>query len=511
MLSRFPWLLAIVFGVATSSAAVPKAGADEKKKEAPPILKMSGELKENDPKDEKQADSPSQKHKVKLEAKKVYQIDLKSKDFDSYLRLLDPKGKEVAFDDDGGGFPDARIVYKTKVAGEYTIVVTCFPDKTGKFMRAGKFNLTVVEDTNPPTNSPFKGAPVGELKLKDGKTSKSGEITAKDAAIQGYRYQVFTVALEKGKVYRVEHSAGDDANFLPWLWLENADGSQIEMADGSPARIAYKAIKTGVHRLVVTTKTPQQMGAFKLEIAPETDAKLVKEADLKYRINSFAALSGAQRKNLVVELSKRFHDKGEGLTPVDFTLAVQFSIEAEGADLEIAREVLKDYIKIFAGSSNKQIAAAAPRMFEKSLKDLDKLGKPMEVTGKLTNGKDFDLAKLKGKVVLVDFWATWCGPCIAELPNMERAYAKYHSKGFEIVGISLDRPGDEEKLTAFMESRDMPWPCINIEDSRKLANQYKVNAIPYPVLIDQAGNVVSFRARGAQLDRLLERLLGEKK
>jgi hypothetical protein len=80
-----------------------------------------------------------------------------------------------------------------------------------------------------------------------------------------------------------------------------------------------------------------------------------------------------------------------------------------------------------------------------------------------------------------------------------------------VIGVSLDRKGDDEKLTKFMENRKMPWGCINIEDSEKLAKQHEVNAIPYPVLIGRDGRIVSLRGRGPTLERLLARLLDEKK
>jgi thiol-disulfide isomerase/thioredoxin len=365
----------------------------------------------------------------------------------------------------------------------------------------------------PKTNSRFQAKPI-ELNLKDGKASYAGDLTDMDAAFQKHYFKVFTVQLEKGKTYRIDHKdRGGDPKFDALLFLEDADGTQLDANDdfdppGLDSRIVYKIAKTGAYRLVATTLPPGQTGKFTLEIAPETDVKLIKEADLKYRINTFASLSGAQRKNLVLEISKRFQDKAADLTIPDFMLALQFSGEAEMEDVDLAREVLKDYIKMFAGASNKQIAGAS-RQFEVSLKNLDKIGKVIEVSGKTTAGKDFDLKDLKGKVVLVDFWGTWCPPCVAEIPNMVKAYEKYNKRGFDIIGISSDQ--NDDVVIKFMEGRKLPWPCINVGDGAKLIKQHGVNSFPTPILVDQAGRVVSLRARGPQLERLLDRLLPEKK
>ncbi len=375
-----------------------------------------------------------------------------------------------------------------------------------------------VKGKEPPTAgttaSRFKGKAI-ELKLKDGKVSYAGELSADDANFQNHHFKVFTVQLEKGKTYGFDHrNAGDDPKFDPLLFLEDAAGNQLEMNDdGNPpnldSRIVYKATKSGTYRLVATTLIPQQTSKFTLEIGAATVAE-AKNAELKYRINNYADGTPAERKDVAQTLIKQFEGNSDKLTFADFQLALQLAFLTEDDGIDQARATYSSLIKAFAGAENKQVAVQAPKFLENELKKIEKhLGKMMPISGKTVDGKDFDLKNLKGKVVLVDFWATWCGPCIQELPNIQQAYKKYHGKGFDVIGVSLDRSDDA--ITKFVEDRKLPWTSINIEDSKKLAAQYGVNSIPFPVLVDRSGRVVSLRARGPQLDRLLERLMAEKK
>lgn len=122
-------------------------------------------------------------------------------------------------------------------------------------------------------------------------------------------------------------------------------------------------------------------------------------------------------------------------------------------------------------------------------------------------GKPLSIANHTGKVVLVDFWATWCGPCVAELPNVKKAYDQYHAKGFEIIGISLDE--DRGKLDSFIGREKMAWP--QFFDGKgwqnKLAQKYGVNSIPATYLLDGEGKIVAKNLRGEALSREVGKLL----
>jgi len=114
-----------------------------------------------------------------------------------------------------------------------------------------------------------------------------------------------------------------------------------------------------------------------------------------------------------------------------------------------------------------------------------------------------DPRHVAGKVVLIDFWATWCGPCVAEIPRVRDAYDRYHERGFEVVGISLDE--DRDALEAFVAEKQIPWPIIldARNDAGGLAARYGINAIPTMILVGRDGTVVSTDARGPRLEELL--------
>ncbi len=125
------------------------------------------------------------------------------------------------------------------------------------------------------------------------------------------------------------------------------------------------------------------------------------------------------------------------------------------------------------------------------------------------DGKPLSIAGFKSKVVLVDFWATWCGPCVRELPNVIKAYEKYHDKGFEIVGVSLDQ--DESTLRAFLKKNKMTWQ--QYFDGKgwqnKVSTKYGIGSIPATFLLDKEGKIIAKDLRGEDLATQLEKLLAK--
>ena len=162
------------------------------------------------------------------------------------------------------------------------------------------------------------------------------------------------------------------------------------------------------------------------------------------------------------------------------------------------------------GESHSEIKGLAQH-FEGIAKNYELIGSdPLPIDKEDTAGKKIDLAEYKGKVVLVDFWATWCGPCVGEMPHVIAAYDKYHDKGFEIVGISLDQ--DREKMDKFVADKGMKWR--QYFDGKGWQNEvstaWGVSSIPATYLVGADGKVLEIGLRGDALAQKLEKLLGGK-
>jgi len=135
-------------------------------------------------------------------------------------------------------------------------------------------------------------------------------------------------------------------------------------------------------------------------------------------------------------------------------------------------------------------------------------GEAPDFTQATPAGGDLSLAQLRGKVVLVDFWASWCGPCRRENPNVKRVYDAYKEKGFEILSVSLDNTKD--RWLQAIEQDGMNW--LHVSDLKGWKNEaaqlYSVTSIPHTVLLDAEGRIIARGLRGEQLESKLAEILG---
>jgi len=125
------------------------------------------------------------------------------------------------------------------------------------------------------------------------------------------------------------------------------------------------------------------------------------------------------------------------------------------------------------------------------------------------DGQTIRLSDFRGKVVLLDFWATWCNPCIVELPNVLRTYKEYKDQGFAIIGLSLDE--SRQQLSEFVRQRNIAWPQLFDGKGWKMriAQLYRVSAIPATFLLDRSGTIRYKNVRGPELARRVKELLEE--
>jgi peroxiredoxin/predicted negative regulator of RcsB-dependent stress response len=168
------------------------------------------------------------------------------------------------------------------------------------------------------------------------------------------------------------------------------------------------------------------------------------------------------------------------------------------------------FLDKFSGLSPRVTAMATAALDDiPAMKRLSIGMEPIPFSVKDTAGKPLSIEKYEGKVVLLDFWASWCVPCKVEMPNVIRLYKKYNNRGFEIIGISLD--SDEKAFENYVATNDMKWP--QFFDGKgwqnEVAEKYKVRAIPATFLIGKDGKIRYRSLRGPELEKAIEKLLGE--
>jgi thiol-disulfide isomerase/thioredoxin len=282
--------------------------------------------------------------------------------------------------------------------------------------------------------------------------------------------------------------------------------------DSYKSVMGFKAMVLGALESMGDETAAKQLADFLAKAEQDPRPAIAAEAKklvLNTKVRNIGTMAAEERRQLVEDVAALLQKPEEVAASMSLVMGVCRRLEQ--ADMELAKTAYSTYSKLVAASPDERVASYAESM-EGSVRRLNLPGNPIEVAGKTVDGEQFDIKQYKGKVVLVDFWATWCGPCIAELPNVLDNYKKYHAKGFEVVGISLDQAPD--KLTEFIAEREIPWVNLFPETEEErgwnnpIARHYGISGIPATVLVNQDGNVVTLSARGAELDEQLETLLG---
>ena len=219
---------------------------------------------------------------------------------------------------------------------------------------------------------------------------------------------------------------------------------------------------------------------------------------IKIYTNTLSILARDQRKNIFSFVETNPNNAG---------IAIAISEEL------LPRKYLKvdEFIKVYELYSQ----SIKDSFYGLKLKEYieDQVSPPMKVGDQVIDftmenieEKPISISDFRNKYVLIDFWASWCAPCRAENPNLKRAYDKYNTKGFEIVGISLDT--DKEAWKRAIEKDELNW--INLSDLKgwknELALKYKIKSVPSNMLLDKTGRIIAVEIRGNELQNKLEQI-----
>jgi thiol-disulfide isomerase/thioredoxin len=225
-----------------------------------------------------------------------------------------------------------------------------------------------------------------------------------------------------------------------------------------------------------------------------------------FRLDNYDPQNGPRKG--ILDNAKEFLGKYPDQKRMGFELLMEVADRSTMFDQnDVALEAYRELLKRYPDTN-------LTEMIEGTVRRLEAVGKDFPLQGSLLSGEKIDPEQFKGKVIVLDFWATWCGPCLAELPELKRVYEELHDKGLEVIGVSLDE--ERAELEAFLEEERLPWPQLYPEKDQPngwenpLTRKYGISGIPTVFLIGKDGKLVSTSLRGPKLEKKIRELLDGK-
>lgn len=356
-----------------------------------------------------------------------------------------------------------------KVYLSYQLGANNVTDSTNVVNGAFSFTGTIINPVNATIAVNYKGLPLEKFIDANYKYADNGSLISKTADDLDF-------FLEKGTITITSKDSIDKAQIT---------GSQLN-TDNVKLQAQLKAINQKGEKLMAEAKaaTPEQQKSAAFRSAMQARYKAL-QTEQKTTLKSFISANPNSYLSLLAltSVSGPAPDVSE-VEPLYNSLSQNIKDTEAGKMMKAQLEALK----VTA------IGSEAPDFIQNDV-----------------NGNPVKLSSFRGKYVLLDFWASWCGPCRQENPNVARNYARFKNKNFTVVGVSLDRPDGKSAWLAAIKSDGLDW--TQLSDLKFWNNQaaalYSVTSIPQNYLIDPQGKIIAKNLRGEDLDAKLEQLFGK--